>query len=145
MIWILSGALAALFIRNHFDTQGVSRDIRRIARSVRKMARELARTVRQAVREEKKEDAETRETVPEQVRAAMQAHETQPEQAEMQQNSRRLKEPEQKTGVDWYTAGAEALEQDEWVKVISKGSDPAVKAIADHQDREFVEDEVDEI
>ena len=98
MIWILSGALAALFIRNHFDTQGVSRDIRRIARSVRKMARELARTVRQAVREEKKEDAETRETVPEQVRAAMRAHETQPEQAEMQQNSRRLKEPEQKTG-----------------------------------------------
>ena len=84
MIWILSGALAALFIRNHFDTQGVSRDIRRIARSVRKMARELARTVRK--------------TVPEQVRAAMQAHETQPEQAEMQQNSRRLKEPEQKTG-----------------------------------------------
>lgn len=51
---------------------------------------------------------------------------------------------EQKTGVDWYTAGAEALEQDEWVKVISKGSDPKVKAIADHQDREFVADEVDE-
>lgn len=52
---------------------------------------------------------------------------------------------EQMTGVDWYTAGAEALEQDEWAKVISKGSDPTVKAIADFRDREFIEDEVDEI
>lgn len=50
-------------------------------------------------------------------------------------------ELEKLTGVDWYKFGSEALEQDQWTKVIRKGSDPTMKAIADYEDQEFEDDE----
>lgn len=52
---------------------------------------------------------------------------------------------EKLTGVDWYDAGAEALEQDEWAKIIRAGSSKAVVANCEHQDQEFIDSEVDEI
>lgn len=52
---------------------------------------------------------------------------------------------EKLTGVDWYDAGAEALEQDEWAKVIRTGSNKAIAANCAFQDQEFIDSEVDEI
>ena len=52
---------------------------------------------------------------------------------------------EQLTGVDWYDAGAEALEQDEWAKIIRSGSSKAIAADCEHQDQEFIDSEIDEI
>ena len=52
---------------------------------------------------------------------------------------------EKLTGVDWYDAGAEALEQDEWAKVIRTGSNKAIAATCALQDQEFINSEVDEI
>lgn len=54
-------------------------------------------------------------------------------------------ELEKATGVDWYTSGSEALEQDEWVKVVKTGSDRVLKAIADQDEQDFIDSEVDEI
>ena len=54
-------------------------------------------------------------------------------------------ELEKVTGVDSYDFGAEALEQDEWAKVVKAGSDKVIKVLADHADQEFIDSEVDEI
>lgn len=54
-------------------------------------------------------------------------------------------ELEKATGVDSYDFGTEALEQDEWAKVVKAGSDNVIKVLADHADQEFLDSEVDEI
>ncbi len=54
-------------------------------------------------------------------------------------------ELETATGVDSYDFGTEALEQDEWAKVVKSGSDKVVKALADQADQDFIDSEVDEI
>ena len=51
-------------------------------------------------------------------------------------------ELEKATGVDWYTSGSEALEQDEWAKVIKAGSDKVIKVLADHAEQEFIDSEI---
>lgn len=94
MFWILVGVFAFLLIRNHFELQGVAKDVRMIARSVRKIAKDLIRTVRQAVKDAKKEAAETRETAPEQISKVTEVHEEQPAQPEAQQNDDLLKDLE---------------------------------------------------
>ena len=96
MFWILMGALAALMIRNHFEMEGVKKDVRRIARKVRKIVRELAGTIREAAREAKKESGETRKAEPAQEIPADSVPAVQPAQAETQENNELLKELEQK-------------------------------------------------
>lgn len=54
-------------------------------------------------------------------------------------------ELEKATGVDWYTSGSEALEQDEWAKVVKAGSDKVIKVLADQDEQDFIDSEVDEI
>jgi hypothetical protein len=54
-------------------------------------------------------------------------------------------ELEKVTGVDSYDFGTEALEQDEWAKVVKAGSDKVIKVLADHAEQEFIDSEVDEI
>lgn len=54
-------------------------------------------------------------------------------------------ELEKLTGVDWYEAGSEALEQDEWAKVIRTGTSQRDAALMLNQDQEFIDSEVDEI
>ena len=55
MLWILLGVLAVLFVRNHYDVQGVKKDLRGIARGLRKMIQELAEAIRHGIDEAKKE------------------------------------------------------------------------------------------
>lgn len=92
MFWLLFGVLCVLFVRNHFDIEGVKKDVRLIVREVRKIARDLVRTVRQAVRDGKKEAAEAGKAAPEQESAVIMARETQPE---AQENNELLKDLEQ--------------------------------------------------
>lgn len=60
MLWIILGTLLVLCVRNHFDMQGVGKDVRGIAKLVRKIARELARAVRRAVKEAQSQPAVSR-------------------------------------------------------------------------------------
>ena len=55
MFWFLLGVLLVLLIHNHFNMQGVAKDLRGIAKTVRKLARGLARTIRNAMSDTKKE------------------------------------------------------------------------------------------
>ena len=64
MIWILLGVLLALCIRNNFNTQGVAKDLRGIARTVRKIVKDLARTIRRAARDAGKQSGVSRESAP---------------------------------------------------------------------------------
>ena len=57
MLWIILGVLAVLFVRNHYDVQGVKKDLRGIARTVRKAVQELIQAISQGVNEAKKEKA----------------------------------------------------------------------------------------
>ena len=60
MLWIILGTLLVLCVRNHFDMQGVGKDVRGIAKLVRKIARELARAVRRAVKDAQSQPAVSR-------------------------------------------------------------------------------------
>ena len=95
MFWILLGVLIVLFVRNNFNTQGVAKDIRRIAGSVRQIVMELVRAVRGMVKDAKKETAEARTESPEQVSETVEVPAAEPVQAEAQQNSELLQELEQ--------------------------------------------------
>ena len=95
MFWILLGVLIVLFVRNNFNTQGVAKDIRRIAGSVRQIVMELVRAVRGMVKDAKKETAEARTESPEQVSETVEVPAAEPVRAEVQQNSEMLQELEQ--------------------------------------------------
>ena len=97
MLWILLGVLAVLFVRNHYDVQGVKKDLRGIARGLRKMIQELAEAIRHGIDEAKKEKTMARETtVKEEKIPAQEAPAAVPMQAETQKNNELLKELEQK-------------------------------------------------
>ena len=63
MFWFLTGILLVLLARNHFDLQGVEKDLKKIARELRRIGRDLAAALRNRAKDVKKE---TRETGPEQ-------------------------------------------------------------------------------
>ena len=63
MFWFLTGILLVLLARNHFDLQGVGKDLKKIARELRRIVRDLAAALRNRAKDVKKE---TRETGPEQ-------------------------------------------------------------------------------
>ena len=96
MLWIMLGVLAVLFVRNHYDVQGVKKDLRGIARTVRKAVQELVQAIQQGVNEAKKEKAaEKAAAVKEEVKVP-EVPVAAPVQAETQENNALLKELEQK-------------------------------------------------
>ncbi len=92
MFWFLMGILLVLLARNHFDMQGVGKDLRKIAREIRKIVRDLARAFQSRVKDAKKEP---RKAGPEQEAPTAEAHAEQIMQAEAEQECGPAEDPEQ--------------------------------------------------
>lgn len=95
MKWIILGILLVLLIRNHFDLQGVKKDIRMIAFTVRKIAGDIFRAIRDAVRSAKKENAGKPAAAPEKETAENKIREIPAAQTEVQENAELPEYPEQ--------------------------------------------------
>ena len=98
MLWIMLGVLAVLFVRNHYDVQGVKKDLRGIARTVRKAVQELIQAISQGVNEAKKEKTARETAVKAEKIPVQEAPAAAPVQvhAETEKNNELLKELEQK-------------------------------------------------